>query len=92
MADKGRPVMRRKEKKDNETTEIKKEVKNGGNNDEADASAAEAVAPNVAGQNGQNGDFQVEPMELPPFEIITGYVFFTCFLKYATILSICKYA
>ncbi|XP_011611927.1 C-_U-editing enzyme APOBEC-2a [Takifugu rubripes] len=72
MADKGRPVMRRKEKKNNEPTEIKKEVKNGGNNDEADASAAEAVAPNDAGQNGRNGDFQVEPMELPPFEIITG--------------------
>lgn len=84
--------MRRKEKKDTEPTEIKKEVKNGGNTDEADASAAEAVAPNGAGQNGRNGDFQVEPMELPPFEIITGYDSFTCFLNYATILSICKYA
>lgn len=83
--------MRRKEKKDNEPTKIT-EVKNGGNKDGADASAAEAVAPDDAGQNGRNGDFQVEPMELPPFEIITGYVSFTCFLNYATILSICKYA
>lgn len=82
----------KKEKKDSEPTAIKKEVKNGGNNDEADVSAAEAVPPNDASQNGQNGDFQVEPMELPPFEIITGYVSFTFFLNYATILSICKYA
>lgn len=88
MADKARPVIRRNKKKDNEPAEIKKEVKNGGNKDETDASAAEAVAPNGAGQNGQDGDFQVEPMELPPFEIITGYVSFTCFLNYATILSV----
>lgn len=91
MADKGRTAMKRREK-DNEPTEIKKEDRNGGNNDEADTSAGEAVDPNGAGQNGQNGDFQVEPMELPPFEIITGYVSFTCFLNYATILSICKHA
>lgn len=79
MADKGRSV-RRKEKKENESAELTKEVKNGGKKDHAEASTPEAVASNGAGQNGQNGDFQVEPMELPPFEIITGYVPFTYFL------------
>lgn len=63
--------MRRKEKKENESAEPTKEVKNGGKKDPAEASSAEAVASSGAGQN---GDFEVEPMELPPFEIITGYV------------------
>lgn len=76
MADKGRSVMRRKEKKENESADLTKEVKNGGKKDHAEASSAEAVASNGADQNSQNGDFQVEPMELPPFEIITGYVLF----------------
>lgn len=78
MADKGRSVIRRKEKKENESAELKKEVKNGGKKDQAEASSAEEVASDGACQN---GDFQVEPMELPPFEIITGYVLFTCVLE-----------
>lgn len=33
---------------------------------------ADGAEPAEAGANGQNGEFQVEPMELPPFELITG--------------------
>lgn len=68
--------MRRKEKK--EPAEGKKEGKHGGNKDEAPSSGA--GAPNAADQNGPHGDSQVEPMELPPFEIVTGYVPFALFL------------
>lgn len=36
---------------------------------DSEAQANGAAAPEA---NGENGEFQVEPMELPPFEIITG--------------------
>lgn len=70
MADKSRTPMRRKERKEKESAEMtkdSKEVKNEG------ASAVDNGADtNGAVANGQNGEFQVEPMELPPFEIIAG--------------------
>ncbi|XP_040889121.1 C-_U-editing enzyme APOBEC-2-like [Toxotes jaculatrix] len=77
MADKSRMVMRRKERKDKEATEMTKDVKEEKNNGEktennGEVPSAEAAATSGAVANGQNGDFQVEPMELPPFEIITG--------------------
>ncbi|TKS71163.1 C-_U-editing enzyme APOBEC-2 [Collichthys lucidus] len=74
MADKGNS--RRKERKEKESTEMTedvKEVKKEGQRtvDNGEVSSAEAVN-NGAVAISQNGDFQVEPMELPPFEIITG--------------------
>ncbi|XP_044030654.1 C-_U-editing enzyme APOBEC-2a [Siniperca chuatsi] len=77
MADKSRMLMRRKERKGKESPEMTKdvkEVKNEGERavDNGEVPSAEAAATNGAVANGQNGDFQVEPMELPPFEIIAG--------------------
>lgn len=76
MADNGNSLMRRKERKEKESTEMTedvKEVKKEGQRtvDNGEVSSAEAVN-NGAVAISQNGDFQVEPMELPPFEIITG--------------------
>ncbi|XP_008278669.1 probable C-_U-editing enzyme APOBEC-2 [Stegastes partitus] len=70
MAEKSRTQMKRKEKETTEVTMDVKEVKNEGEKAvEHDKSpSAEAAATN----GDQNGDFQVEPMELPPFETITG--------------------
>ncbi|XP_029989399.1 C-_U-editing enzyme APOBEC-2a [Sphaeramia orbicularis] len=71
MADRSRASVRRKERKEKEVAEPTpdvKEVKAEG----AKAGNAEAEAADEAVTNGQNGDYQVEPMELPPFEIITG--------------------
>ncbi|XP_068455115.1 C-_U-editing enzyme APOBEC-2a [Clinocottus analis] len=56
MADKGRPLMRRKGRKEEASAEMTKDVQT-----EGEAPPAEA-----------NGDSQVEAMELPPFEIIQG--------------------
>ncbi|XP_022601228.1 C-_U-editing enzyme APOBEC-2-like [Seriola dumerili] len=77
MADKSHLLMRRKERKDKEAAEVTKavkEVKKEGeeteNNGEVPSTEAGATGGAVA--NGQNGDFLVELMELPPFEIITG--------------------
>ncbi|XP_029358962.1 C-_U-editing enzyme APOBEC-2a isoform X2 [Echeneis naucrates] len=77
MADKSNLLMKRKEKEDKEATEVTKdvqEVKKEGektkNNGEVPANKAAATGGAVA--NDQNGDFQVQPIELPPFEIITG--------------------
>ncbi|XP_070759423.1 C-_U-editing enzyme APOBEC-2a [Enoplosus armatus] len=77
MADKSRTLMRRKERKEKESAEMTKdvkEVKNEGERavDNGAVLSAEAAATNGAVANNQNGDFQVEPMELPPFEIIAG--------------------
>lgn len=51
-----------------------KEVKNEGERavDNREVPSAEAAATNGAVANDQNGDFRIEPMELPPFEIIAG--------------------
>uniref|UniRef100_A0A3P8RY68 Apolipoprotein B mRNA editing enzyme, catalytic polypeptide-like 2a n=1 Tax=Amphiprion percula TaxID=161767 RepID=A0A3P8RY68_AMPPE len=70
MAERSRLQMRRKEKEAAEVTKDVKEVKNEGEKavEHGETSSAEASATNGA----QNGDLQVEPMELPPFEIITG--------------------
>lgn len=71
MADKSRASVRRKERKEKEVSEPTPdamEVTAEG----AQADNAEAEATGGAVTNGENGDFQVEPMELPPFEIITG--------------------
>ncbi|KAJ4941033.1 hypothetical protein JOQ06_027320 [Pogonophryne albipinna] len=79
MADKSRTPMRRKEKKEKkekETTERSKDVKDVKKEAEQGAPAvgkgAEEGAPNGAAATDQNGEFQVEAMELPPFEIIQG--------------------
>lgn len=77
MADKSRMLMKKKERKEkeaSETTKDVKEVKNEGEKavDNGEVPSAEAAATNGAVANGENGDFQVEPMELPPFEIIAG--------------------
>lgn len=69
--------MRRKERKEKESAEMTKdvkEVKNEGERavDNGEVPSAEAAATNGPVANNQNGDFQVEPMELPPFEIIAG--------------------
>lgn len=76
MADKSRTPMRRKERKGKESSEMTKdakEVKTEGERAVDNGEVpAEAAASSGAGANDQNGDFQVEPMELPPFEIIAG--------------------
>ncbi|XP_062304718.1 C-_U-editing enzyme APOBEC-2a [Osmerus eperlanus] len=78
----GRPAAKRKEKK--EVVEVKKEPRKEGKAPaagektpanapaapEANGGAANGTAAPAA--NGENGEVQVEPMELPPFEIITG--------------------
>ncbi|KAG8007302.1 C-U-editing enzyme APOBEC-2 [Nibea albiflora] len=73
MADKGNSPMRRKERKEKEFTEMTEEMKKEGQRtvDNGELSSGEAVN-NGAVAISQNGDFQVEPTELPPFEIITG--------------------
>ncbi|XP_018523041.1 probable C-_U-editing enzyme APOBEC-2 [Lates calcarifer] len=77
MSDKSHMQMKRKERKDKEVAETTKDVKEAKSEGEktennGEAPSAEAAAASGAVANGQNGDFQVEPMELPPFEIITG--------------------
>nr|XP_020455557.1 C->U-editing enzyme APOBEC-2-like [Monopterus albus] len=71
MADKSHAPMRKKEKKDEaaDMTKDGKEVKSEGQKTEDNG---EAAANNGTAANDQNGDFEVEPMELPPFEIIAG--------------------
>lgn len=59
----------RKKKKENESPEMAKGVKKEG---DKSVDHGEAGVTDGAIANGQNGDFQVEPMEVPPFEIITG--------------------
>lgn len=66
MADKSQMQVRRKEKKDKEAAEVTKEVKAVKKEEESAENNGEA------GAAAENGDVQVEPMELPPFEIITG--------------------
>ncbi|XP_059185106.1 C-_U-editing enzyme APOBEC-2a [Centropristis striata] len=80
MADKSRTQMRRTERKEKGgavNTKNGKEVKNEGEKEKqaestAEGPSPEAAATNGAEANGQNGDFKVEEMELPPFEIIKG--------------------
>lgn len=72
MADKSRTAMWRKERKDKESSEMAKEVKNEGERAVDQGEPPSAEVTNGAIANGQNGDFQVEPMEVPPFEIIAG--------------------
>lgn len=77
MADKSPMQMRKKVRKDKEAAEPTKDVKEMTNerektgNDGEVSSAVTTVNSGVVA-NSQNGDFLVEPMEVPPFEIITG--------------------
>uniref|UniRef100_UPI0037E96BCE C->U-editing enzyme APOBEC-2a n=1 Tax=Semicossyphus pulcher TaxID=241346 RepID=UPI0037E96BCE len=69
MADKSRSVTKKKEKKEKESAEVMKEakeVKNEAKKEKEEGSSEAAVS------NGENGEVQVEPIELPPFEIIAG--------------------
>lgn len=76
MADKGRAVARRKDRKEPDAADRAKSGKEEENipekteNNEGAPAAEEPAGGAVA--NGQNGEFKVEPMELPPFEIIQG--------------------
>ncbi|CAN9512131.1 unnamed protein product [Ophioblennius macclurei] len=72
MADK-KVSMKRKEKKEKEVAEVKKdkELKNEEPKDVDNGQAESAENGGAAGSE-ENGEFQIEPMELPPFEIITG--------------------
>ncbi|XP_029288534.1 C-_U-editing enzyme APOBEC-2a [Cottoperca gobio] len=77
MADKSRTPMRKKERKEKESTEMSKDVKDVKNEgeqavDNGEVPSAEAAAANGAVGDDQNGEFQVEALELPPFEIIEG--------------------
>ncbi|KAG7495371.1 U-editing enzyme APOBEC-2-like [Solea senegalensis] len=75
MADKGHSQTRRKERKDPEAAERTKGVKeneSGKKENNGEIPPAEAAANGGAVANGENGEFKVEPMELPPFEIIKG--------------------
>ncbi|XP_051271008.1 C-_U-editing enzyme APOBEC-2a [Dicentrarchus labrax] len=77
MADKSRTPMRRKERKEKESAEMTKDVKKAKNEgemevDSGELPSAEVTVTNGSVANGENGDLQVEPMELPPFEIIAG--------------------
>lgn len=70
MADKSRLAQRRKDKKEKEEPEPAKNVKEV--KEEVKKPAENGEAPTENGAEAQNGELQVEPMELPPFEIITG--------------------
>ncbi|XP_056130813.1 C-_U-editing enzyme APOBEC-2a [Lampris incognitus] len=85
MADKSGMLTRKKDRKEKEATEAtkdvsklpKKEEKAGVARSEAtgdgEAPAAQAEGAGAEdGAKGENGELQVEPMELPPFEIISG--------------------
>ncbi|XP_058487754.1 C-_U-editing enzyme APOBEC-2a [Solea solea] len=75
MADKGHSQTRRKERKDPEAAERTKGVKENElekKDNNGEIPPAEAAANGGAVANGENGEFKVEPMELPPFEIIKG--------------------
>ncbi|XP_034388565.1 C-_U-editing enzyme APOBEC-2a [Cyclopterus lumpus] len=72
MADKGRPLMRRKEKASAERTKDVQKVKSEGERAVDNGEAPPAEASNGAVDGSQNGESPVEPMELPPFEIIQG--------------------
>ncbi|KAJ3602564.1 hypothetical protein NHX12_030316 [Muraenolepis orangiensis] len=74
MADRKSAQPRRKEKKEvAEVTKDKKEEarqEEGGPPGEGD----QPVGNGETGADAVNGDEHVEPMELPPFEIITGFI------------------
>ncbi|XP_071393499.1 C-_U-editing enzyme APOBEC-2a [Centroberyx affinis] len=73
MADRNRVQTRKKERKEKEPADATKAPAEGGKPAESEeVPAAEAAATNGAVANSENGDFPIEPMELPPFEIITG--------------------
>ncbi|KAM9860243.1 C-_U-editing enzyme APOBEC-2a [Aulostomus maculatus] len=77
MADRSRMLARRKERKEKEAAEVPKEVKDVKHEGEKPVDngvppPAEAGASNDAAATAENGDLQLEPMELPPFEIIAG--------------------
>lgn len=77
MADKSQTLIKKKERKDKEAAELTKDVKEMKNEREktgndGEVSSAAAGVNNGAVANSQDGDFQVEPVEIPPFEIITG--------------------
>ncbi|KAM4625796.1 C-_U-editing enzyme APOBEC-2a [Polymixia lowei] len=79
MADRKPTLTRRKERKERDASEASKDVNNELKKDEKPPAEGEKTAGNgekTAG-NGEEavangGDEEVEPMELPPFEIITG--------------------
>ncbi|XP_072307944.1 C-_U-editing enzyme APOBEC-2a [Eucyclogobius newberryi] len=70
MADKSRSAQRKREKKEKEESEPAKNVKEV--KEEAEKPAENGAAPEESGEAAENGEPQVEVMELPPFEIITG--------------------
>ncbi|KAM3877696.1 C-_U-editing enzyme APOBEC-2-like [Diretmus argenteus] len=84
MAERTRMSTRRKEKKSVEAAEASKDVKKelkkevgapaeGATSVEnGEAPPAEAADANGAAANGENEDLQLEQMEVPPFELITG--------------------
>ncbi|XP_037107113.1 C-_U-editing enzyme APOBEC-2-like [Syngnathus acus] len=76
MADRSR-MPRRKDKQEKEAgekTKNGKEVNQDGENAQhhGGGPSSESLPTNDATTNGKNGELQVEPMELPPFEIIAG--------------------
>ncbi|XP_061640833.1 C-_U-editing enzyme APOBEC-2a [Phyllopteryx taeniolatus] len=76
MADRSRMLRKkdRQEKEAGEKTRDGNEVKNEEENaqDNGGGPSAEQSSTNDVTADGKNGDLQVEPMELPPFEIIAG--------------------
>lgn len=66
MADKKRTPPKRKER----TEEVRDDGQKPEENGEVPSDSAAAAAV----ENSENGTLQYEPMELPPFEVITGYV------------------
>ncbi|XP_041639450.1 C-_U-editing enzyme APOBEC-2a [Cheilinus undulatus] len=72
MADKSHSG-RRKERKEKESAEVTKETKNQGEKEKGEKERGEKEkGDEAAKESEQNGEPQVEPMELPPFEIIAG--------------------
>ncbi|XP_057702215.1 C-_U-editing enzyme APOBEC-2a [Corythoichthys intestinalis] len=76
MADRSRIQRKtdRQAKEAGEKTKDGKEVKNEGENvhDNGEGPSSELLSANDVTANDENGDLEVEPMELPPFEIIAG--------------------
>lgn len=64
--------MKRRERKEREAAEVNKDMKEVKKEEETGVDGAEAASADSSAAPEQNGDFQLEVMELPPFEIIAG--------------------
>ncbi|XP_005950468.1 C-_U-editing enzyme APOBEC-2a [Haplochromis burtoni] len=72
MDEKCQTLVKRRQKEENEVAEIAKDAKEKKNKEQETVDNREVASAEAATTSCHTGDFQLEPMELPPFEIITG--------------------